>query len=65
MLFQFAPVIQAGIDSGMYEVVRNTVTGQLLGITSVRVKPEESNCGQARWRASSADGSNQSIRPEY
>ena len=32
MLFQFAPVIQAGIDSGMYEVVRNTVTKQLLGI---------------------------------
>lgn len=32
MLFQFDSAIQAGIDSGMYEVVRNTVTGQLLGI---------------------------------
>ncbi len=32
MLFQFAPAILAGINSGMYEVVRNTATGQLLGI---------------------------------
>ncbi|NEU76881.1 hypothetical protein PI95_031380 [Hassallia byssoidea VB512170] len=32
MLFQFAPAIQALIDSGKYEIVRNTVTGQLLGI---------------------------------
>ncbi len=32
MLFQFAPVIEAGIISGVYEIVRNPVTGQLLGI---------------------------------
>lgn len=32
MLFQFDSAIQAGIDSGMYEVVRNTATKQLLGI---------------------------------
>ena len=32
MLFQFAPAIQAGINSGMYEIVRDTATGQLLGI---------------------------------
>jgi hypothetical protein len=32
MLFQFAPAIQAGINSGAYEVVRNTATGQLLGL---------------------------------
>lgn len=32
MLFQFAPVIEAGIRSGVYEIVRNPVTGQLLGI---------------------------------
>lgn len=31
MLFQFAPVIQAGIDSGMYEIVR-TGTGELIGL---------------------------------
>jgi hypothetical protein len=31
MLFQFAPAIQALIDSGNYEIVRNTA-GQLLGI---------------------------------
>ncbi|HEY9783156.1 MAG TPA: hypothetical protein V6D09_23820 [Leptolyngbyaceae cyanobacterium] len=32
MLFQFAPVIEAGIRSGVYEIVRNPVTGELLGI---------------------------------
>lgn len=32
MLFQFATAIQAGINSGIYEVVCNPVTGQLLGI---------------------------------
>lgn len=32
MLFQFAPIIEAGIKSGVYEIVRNPVTGQLLGI---------------------------------
>ncbi|GAX41404.1 hypothetical protein NIES4075_23740 [Tolypothrix sp. NIES-4075] len=32
MLFQFAPAIQALIDYGKYEIVRNTATGQLLGI---------------------------------
>lgn len=32
MLFQFAPAIEAGIKSGVYEIVRNPVTGQLLGI---------------------------------
>ena len=32
MIFQFAPVIEAGIRSGVYEIVRNPVTGQLLGI---------------------------------
>ncbi len=32
MLFHFAPAIQAGINSGAYEIVRNTATGQLLGI---------------------------------
>jgi hypothetical protein len=32
MLFQFAPAIQAGINSGIYEIVRNTATGQLLGV---------------------------------
>ena len=32
MLFQFAPAILAGINSGLYEVVRDTATGQLLGI---------------------------------
>lgn len=32
MLFQFAPAIEAGIRSGVYEIVRNPVTGQLLGI---------------------------------
>jgi hypothetical protein len=32
MLFQFAPAIQALINSGNYEIVRDTVTGQLLGI---------------------------------
>jgi hypothetical protein len=32
MLFQFAPAIQAGINSGAYEIVRNTATGQLLGL---------------------------------
>ncbi len=32
MLFQFAPAILAGINSGMYEIVRDTATGQLLGI---------------------------------
>jgi len=32
MLFQFAPAIQALIESGKYEIVRNAVTGQLLGI---------------------------------
>ncbi len=32
MLFQFAPAIQALIDSGNYEIVRDTVSGQLLGI---------------------------------
>ena len=32
MLFQFTNAIQAGINSGMYEIVRNPVTGQLLGI---------------------------------
>ena len=32
ILFQFAPAIQALIDSGKYEIVRNAVTGELLGI---------------------------------
>jgi hypothetical protein len=32
MLFQFAPAIEAGINSGAYEIVRNTATGQLLGL---------------------------------
>lgn len=32
MLYQFAPAIQAGINSGIYEIVRDTATGQLLGI---------------------------------
>lgn len=32
MLFQFAPAIQAKIDSGLYEVVRSQATGQLLGL---------------------------------
>lgn len=32
MLFQFAPGIQAAIDSGAYEIVRNQATGQLLGL---------------------------------
>jgi hypothetical protein len=32
MLFQFAPAIQALINSGNYEIVRDTVSGQLLGI---------------------------------
>lgn len=32
MLFQFAPAIQALINSGNYEIVRDTVTGQLVGI---------------------------------
>lgn len=31
-MFQFAPAIQAGINSGVYEIVRNTATGELLGI---------------------------------
>lgn len=37
MLFQFAPAIQAGINSGAYEIVRNTATGQLLGIVRNKV----------------------------
>lgn len=37
MLFQFAPVIEAGIKSGLYEIVRNPVTGQLLGIARDKV----------------------------
>ncbi|WP_017651098.1 hypothetical protein [Fortiea contorta] len=37
MLFVFAPVIQAGIKSGVYEIVRNTATGQLLGIARDKV----------------------------
>jgi len=37
MLFQFAPAIQAGINSGVYEIVRNTATGQLLGIARDKV----------------------------
>lgn len=32
MHFLFTPAIQAGIDSGIYEVVRNHATGQLLGL---------------------------------
>lgn len=32
MLFQFAPAIEAGIKSGVYEIVRNPITGQLLGM---------------------------------
>ncbi len=32
MVFQFEPIIQAGIRSGVYETVRDTATGQLLGI---------------------------------
>ena len=32
MLFQFAPAIQELINSGNYEIVRDTVTGQLVGI---------------------------------
>jgi hypothetical protein len=36
MLFQFAPAIEAGINSGAYEIVRNTATGQLLGLVRDR-----------------------------
>lgn len=32
MLFRFAPAIQAGINSRVYEIVRNTATGQLTSI---------------------------------
>lgn len=32
MMFQFAPAIQAEINSGVYEVVRNAVTGELIGV---------------------------------
>ena len=32
MLFQFTPAIQALINSGIYEIVSNIATGQLLGI---------------------------------
>ncbi|PAX53061.1 hypothetical protein [Brunnivagina elsteri] len=37
MLFQFAPAIQAGINSGALEVVQNQVTGQLLGLARDKV----------------------------
>ncbi|HEY9902385.1 MAG TPA: hypothetical protein V6D43_08160 [Candidatus Sericytochromatia bacterium] len=36
MLFQFAPAIEAGINSGAYEIMRNTATGQLLGLVRDR-----------------------------
>lgn len=37
MLFQFAPAIQAGINSGVYEIVRNNATGALVGIARDKV----------------------------
>ena len=37
MMFQFAPAIQAGINHGVYEIVRNTATGELIGIAKNKV----------------------------
>ena len=61
MIFQFAPVIEAGIRSGVYEIVRNPVTGQLLGIA--RDKATGRFVAHAVGMATKAAGINPLVAP--